>query len=88
MAVSVPGGWRPHGWIFRSRSSPQVSPDEAAHETLAAVTSGVLVPSNYWRAVEVIDAVEAARVPGVAELREAYRELCLLSSRPSAEHFQ
>ena len=51
-------------------------PDEAAHETLTAVTSGVLVPSNYWRAGEVIGAVEAARVRGVAELREAYRELC------------
>lgn len=51
-------------------------PDEAAHETLTAVTSGVLVPSNYWRAGEVIGAVEAARVPEVAELREAYRELC------------
>jgi hypothetical protein len=51
-------------------------PDEAAHETLTAVTSGVLVPSNYWRAREVITAVEAARVPEVAELREAYREVC------------
>lgn len=50
--------------------------DEAAHETLAAVVSGVLVPSNYWRAAEVIGAVEAARVPEVAELRDAYRELC------------
>ena len=51
-------------------------PDEAAHETLTAMTSGVLVPSNYWRAGEVISAVEAARVPEVAELREAYREVC------------
>ena len=51
-------------------------PDEAAHETLTAVTSGVLVPSNHWRAGEVIGAVEAARVTGVAELRDAYRELC------------
>ncbi|WP_345440192.1 hypothetical protein [Actinoallomurus vinaceus] len=50
-------------------------PDEAAHETLMAVTSGVLVPSNYWRAAEVINAVEAAHVPEVAELREAFREL-------------
>lgn len=56
-------------------------PDEAAHETLTAVTSGVLVPSNYWRAAEVIGAVEAARVPEVVELREAYRELC----RPADE---
>jgi transcriptional regulator with XRE-family HTH domain len=51
-------------------------PDEAAHETLTAVTSGVLVPSNYWRAREVISGVEAARVPDVTELREAYREVC------------
>lgn len=51
-------------------------PDEAADETLTAVTSGVLVPSNYWRAAEVIGAVEAARVPEVVDLREAYRELC------------
>jgi transcriptional regulator with XRE-family HTH domain len=50
--------------------------DEAAHETLTAVTSGVLVPSNYWRAGEVIDAVAAAGASEVAELREAYRELC------------
>jgi transcriptional regulator with XRE-family HTH domain len=51
-------------------------PDEAAHETITAVASGVLVPSNYWRAEEVISAVEASRVPEVAELREAYRALC------------
>ncbi len=50
-------------------------PDEAAQETLTAVTSGVLVPSNYWRAAEVIVAVEAAHVPEVTDLREAYREL-------------
>jgi hypothetical protein len=50
-------------------------PEEAVHETLTAVTSGVLVPSNYWRAVEVINAVEAAHVPEVADLRDAYREL-------------
>jgi transcriptional regulator with XRE-family HTH domain len=51
-------------------------PDEAAHETLTAVTSGVLVPSNYWRAAEVIGAVGEARVSGETELRDAYRELC------------
>ncbi|MCW2943383.1 MAG: transcriptional regulator, family [Actinoallomurus sp.] len=54
-------------------------PDEAAHETLTAVTSGVLVPSNYWRAAEVIGAVEATRVSEMTELREAYRELCGLA---------
>ncbi|GAA2284647.1 hypothetical protein GCM10010402_47500 [Actinomadura luteofluorescens] len=51
-------------------------PDEAAHMALEAVTSGRLVPSNYWRAVEVIAAVEARSVPAAAELNEAYRELC------------
>ncbi|GAA2636806.1 helix-turn-helix transcriptional regulator [Actinomadura fulvescens] len=51
-------------------------PDEAAHAAMEAVTSGRLVPSNYWRAAEVITAVEALRVPGAAELHEAYRELC------------
>lgn len=51
-------------------------PDEAAHEALKAVTSGVLVPSNYWRATEVIRAVESACVPQVRELHEAYREVC------------
>lgn len=51
-------------------------PDEAAHAALEAVTSGRLVPSNYWRAAEVISAVEARSVPEAAELNEAYRELC------------
>ncbi|MFG2016512.1 helix-turn-helix domain-containing protein [Actinomadura geliboluensis] len=50
-------------------------PDEAAHTALEAVTSGRLVPSNYWRAAEVIAAVEARNVPA-SELNEAYRELC------------
>ncbi|GGL00822.1 hypothetical protein Sme01_40800 [Sphaerisporangium melleum] len=51
-------------------------PDEAGHLTLTAITSGLLVPSNYWRAAEVISAVETRHLPEVAELREAYRELC------------
>ncbi|WP_055481489.1 hypothetical protein [Sphaerimonospora mesophila] len=50
--------------------------DEAGHATLTAITSGLLVPSNYWRAAEVISALEARRVPEAAELREAYQELC------------
>jgi hypothetical protein len=43
---------------------------------MTAITSGMLVPSNYWRAA-VIAAVEARRIPEAAELREAYRELCI-----------
>ncbi|GIM99586.1 helix-turn-helix domain-containing protein [Planomonospora venezuelensis] len=50
--------------------------DEAGHITLAALTSGLLVPSNHWRAAEVIAAVEARRMSRATELREAYRELC------------
>jgi transcriptional regulator with XRE-family HTH domain len=50
--------------------------DEAAGTALEAVTSGRLVPSNYWRAREVIEAVAARGVPEAAELGEAYRELC------------
>ncbi|MFC6085708.1 hypothetical protein [Sphaerisporangium aureirubrum] len=51
-------------------------PDEAAHVTLAAITSGRLVPSNFWRAAEVVTSVESRHVPEATELREAYRELC------------
>lgn len=50
-------------------------PDEASQLALTTMTSGVLVPSNYWRAREVIGAIETRRMPEAAELREAYREL-------------
>jgi transcriptional regulator with XRE-family HTH domain len=49
--------------------------DEAAATTLDAVTSGLLVPSNYWRAREVISAV-GQDGPGAGDLRDAYREFC------------
>jgi hypothetical protein len=49
--------------------------DEEAHDTaLTALTSGVLVPSNYWRAAEVITELHAKRLPA-AELTDAYRAL-------------
>jgi transcriptional regulator with XRE-family HTH domain len=50
--------------------------DEAAGIALDAVTSRLLVPSNYWRAEEVISAVAARAEPEARELREAYREIC------------
>lgn len=50
--------------------------DEAAGTALDAVTSRLLVPSNYWRAEEVISAVAAPAEPEARELREAYRETC------------
>jgi transcriptional regulator with XRE-family HTH domain len=51
-------------------------PDEAAATALDAVTSGLLVPSNYWRAEEVITAIDGDNIPGTTDLREAYHEYC------------
>ncbi len=50
--------------------------DEAAAATEAAVTSGLLVPSNYWRAEEVISVMDRRGLAGAQELREAYHEYC------------
>ncbi|SDL72525.1 hypothetical protein SAMN05421874_1283 [Nonomuraea maritima] len=50
-------------------------PGEAGHVALQAITSGVLVPSNYWRAKEIIAGVEQRGLAVAEELREAYREL-------------
>jgi transcriptional regulator with XRE-family HTH domain len=50
--------------------------DEAAVTALDAVTSRLLVPSNYWRAEEIIQAVAARQVPEGRELEEAYRVIC------------
>jgi transcriptional regulator with XRE-family HTH domain len=50
--------------------------DEAAGTALDAITSGRLVPSNYWRAREVIRAVDERGVPEARELAEAYRDAC------------
>jgi hypothetical protein len=50
--------------------------DEAAATALEAVTSRLLVPSNYWRAEEVITAIDRRNIPGAADLCEAYREYC------------
>lgn len=51
-------------------------PDEAGAATLEAITSRRLVPSNYWRAKEVITQVEQWRIPQASELRDAYHDLC------------
>jgi hypothetical protein len=41
------------------------------------------VPSNYWRAREVIQAVAERGVPEAAELAEAYREAFGDGDRPA-----
>lgn len=51
-------------------------PDEAGGVALDALTSGRLVPSNYWRAGEVVRAIKAHGVPEATELHEAYRDIC------------
>ncbi|MET8774972.1 helix-turn-helix domain-containing protein [Nocardia sp. NPDC004654] len=49
-------------------------PDEAAHVALAAVESGRLVPSNYWRVSEVVSEIEGRGAPDAAIVREAFRD--------------
>ncbi|MEV6341688.1 helix-turn-helix transcriptional regulator [Nocardia vinacea] len=49
-------------------------PDEAADVTLTAVTSGRLVPSNYWRVAEVVSGIEGRDAPDAATVREAFRD--------------
>lgn len=49
--------------------------DEAASHTLQAITSGRIVPSNQWRAAEVVEAVENKGSTEAADLREAFEEM-------------
>ncbi|GAB3502213.1 helix-turn-helix domain-containing protein [Amycolatopsis cihanbeyliensis] len=49
--------------------------DEAASHTMRAITSGRIVPSNQWRAAEVVHAVETQGLPEATDLREAYEEM-------------
>lgn len=50
---------------------------------MEAITSGRVVPSNYWRACEVIRAVASRGVPEAAELAEAYRAACRDGEHPA-----
>ncbi|MEU4239646.1 helix-turn-helix transcriptional regulator [Actinoplanes sp. NPDC026619] len=45
-------------------------PDEAAAEARLAITSGRIVPSNWWRAAEVVTGVQQAGIREGRELRE------------------
>jgi len=46
--------------------------DEACATAQIAILSGRLVPSNYWRALEVVRTVEARGLAEATDLREAY----------------
>jgi hypothetical protein len=48
-------------------------PEEAGAAALSAITSGRLVPYNWWRVSEVVAGVERAGVPDAADLRDVYR---------------
>ncbi len=50
-------------------------PDEAAGVAAVAIESGRLVPSNHWRAAEVVAAVEQLRLAEAPDLRGAYEAL-------------
>jgi transcriptional regulator with XRE-family HTH domain len=52
-------------------------PDEACDATERAISSGSVVPSNHWRAAEVVSAVERRGLPEAKDLRAAYDELVL-----------
>lgn len=56
--------------------------DEATVTALDAVVSGLLVPSHYWRAEEVITTVARHGVPGAGELQEAYHQHRLAQPGP------
>ncbi|MFB7499490.1 helix-turn-helix domain-containing protein [Streptomyces sp. NPDC056161] len=49
--------------------------DEACDSTQKALLSGRVVPSNHWRALEVVKAIESRQLPESADLREAYQGL-------------
>jgi len=54
-------------------------PDEAASVAMQAITSGRVVPSNWWRAAEIVAAVKSTGLGDAAELIDAYHVY-----RPSA----
>ncbi|MEF3116310.1 hypothetical protein [Streptomyces chrestomyceticus] len=54
--------------------------DEACDAAQRAILSGRIVPSNHWRALEVVKAVEARQLPEAADLREAYQGLKALEN--------
>jgi transcriptional regulator with XRE-family HTH domain len=47
-------------------------PDEASVVATEAITSGRVVPSNWWRATEVLSAVELCGIREAHDLRDAY----------------
>jgi transcriptional regulator with XRE-family HTH domain len=59
--------------------------DEAAGTAFDAVTSGYLVPSNFWRAAEIVEATGGHDVPEAGDLAEAYRAEVAAAREPGAD---
>ncbi|WP_223244594.1 transcriptional regulator [Streptomyces sp. CBMA156] len=51
--------------------------DEACHAAQRAMLSGRVAPSNHWRALEVVKAVEIGKISDARDLREVYEEMRL-----------
>lgn len=49
--------------------------DEAAERAQSAISSGHIAPSNHWRALEVLNAIENRNLPEASDLREAFEAL-------------
>ena len=49
--------------------------DEACDSAQRAILSGRIVPSNHWRALEIVRAAEVKQLPEASDLREAYEGL-------------
>lgn len=58
---------------------PQGRMDEACDAAQKAMLSGKIVPSNHWRALEVVKAVESRNLPEAKDLRDAYQDLRAIS---------
>ncbi|MHA4817557.1 helix-turn-helix transcriptional regulator [Streptomyces aculeolatus] len=56
--------------------------DEACDAARLAILSGRIVPSNHWRALEVVNAAESRTMPEAADLREAYEGMKALPAPP------
>ncbi|WP_258563330.1 helix-turn-helix domain-containing protein [Streptomyces phytophilus] len=54
--------------------------DEACDAARLAILSGRIVPSNHWRALEVVNAAESRTMPEAVDLREAYEGMKALSA--------
>ena len=57
--------------------------DEACRAAQNAILSGRIVPSNHWRALEVVKAVETRKLSDAKDLREAYEGMRPVIASPS-----